>query len=114
VTLTPDKVGAYQMALIPQLAGKSTTATVQLIRAATWAGVGTINTHATPHPVAPKCGTGFCHGGSNATAELNVLPEWQESGHSTKTIRDLNGQAPTYKASCLHCTRWATTPPPGR
>lgn len=102
-TLRPDVVGSYQVALVPYLANKATTATTQLIRAATWAGVGTINTHATPTPRAPNCGTGFCHGGSNGAAELNVLADWQKSGHSTKMIRDLNGGAPTYKASCLQC-----------
>lgn len=104
VTLRPDKAGDYQIALVPQLASKDTTATMQTVHAGVFAGVGTINTHATPEPRAPQCGTGFCHGGGNADADLNVQPEWAQSAHAHKLENHMNGlKGSFYAVSCLPC-----------
>jgi hypothetical protein len=105
VTYRPDKVGAYTIALVPlDTNNKPTTETSQVIYAETYAGVGTINTHATPKPIAPQCGTGFCHGGNNAEDRLNVLPEWQQSRHAHKLENHMNGvYGDHYATSCLPC-----------
>lgn len=104
VTIRPDVVGDYQVALVPLLASKVTTATIQLIHAATWVGVGTQNTHATPDPHAPQCGTGYCHGGDNADPDLNVLPEWSTSAHAHKVDSHMSGlRGAGYGASCVSC-----------
>ena len=105
VIFRPDVTGDYSITLVP-LGGTHlpTPAVSQLLHAGTWVGVGTINTHATPAPFAPQCGTTFCHGGSNADPDLNVLSQWQQSLHAHKLENHMNGVFGShYATSCLQC-----------
>lgn len=105
VTFRPDVIGPYTITLTP-LDGsmQPTESTNQTLYAATWAGAGVFNTHAPPYPIAPNCGTGFCHGGNNAKARLNVLDEWIQSKHAQKLQNHMNGvYGSHYAVSCLSC-----------
>lgn len=105
VTFRPDVKGTYIIRLTPQVSTKAIIDVYDLrLYAAEWAGVGTLSTQGTPHPVAPQCGTSFCHGGNNANADLNILSDWLKSNHATKLQSHMNGQrGPDYEISCLPC-----------
>ncbi len=101
VTLRPDKVGAYVVQMTPLTETMQTTTPTQIrLIAANYAGAGTFKDG---NPVAPQCGTGFCHGGSNAKAHLNVAPEWLQSAHAKKLQSDMSGGVDHYSVSCLPC-----------
>ena len=54
VTYRPDKMGSYTISMVPLNANdQPTTETDQLFYAGNYAGVGTINTHATPLALCP-------------------------------------------------------------
>lgn len=105
VTFRPDVRGDYTVTLVPLDRLRQPTPMInQLLHAGSWAGVGTINTHATATPHAPQCGTGFCHGGNNANPDLNVLPDWQKSLHAHKLENHMNGVFGNhYSTACLQC-----------
>src|SRR5690606_29098511 len=76
----------------------------QIIHAANYAGVGTLEISGGDNPVAPSCGTRFCHGGSNKYADLNVLDEWQTSNHGNTLQEFLRGESGDHFGStCLPC-----------
>lgn len=104
VTFRPDKKGTYVIRLTPQTTAKVIDVFDQRIYAAEWAGAGVFDTHEDPDPIAPQCGTSFCHGGSNGNADLNVLEDWLKSNHSQKLQMHLRGErGEAYSVSCLPC-----------
>ncbi|MCX7015112.1 MAG: multiheme c-type cytochrome [Candidatus Sumerlaeota bacterium] len=104
VTLRPDKVGVWTIALGILETGNVVENVQQSINVATYAGAGVFNTHQPPDPHAPHCGTGFCHGGDNADPDLAVAPEWIQSHHAQKLQNHLKGQRGSdYDVSCLQC-----------
>ena len=105
IFLRPDKAGDYTITLTPLDASmQPTTPTTQLIMAGKWVGSGLINTHETPDPTIPQCGTTWCHGGENADPRLSIGPEWILSKHANKLQSHMNGEQGThYATSCLPC-----------
>ena len=105
IFLRPDKAGDYTVTLTPLNASmQPTTPTTQLIMAGKWVGSGLINTHETPDPTIPQCGTSWCHGGENADPRLTVAPDWLLSKHANKLQAHMNGEQGThYSTSCLSC-----------
>ncbi len=104
ITFRPDVKGAYLIRLTPQTTAKIIDVYDQRIYAAEWAGVGVFDTHADPNPIAPQCGTGFCHGGNNGDPDLNVLDQWLTSDHADKLQKHLRGEnGDHYGTYCLEC-----------
>lgn len=104
VTFRPDVKGTYLIRLTPQTSRRVIDVYDQRIYAAEWAGTGVFDTHDDPDPVAPQCGTGFCHGGDSGNPDLNVLDQWLKTNHAQKLQLHLNGErGPAYALSCLPC-----------
>lgn len=105
VSFRADRLGVFVISMTPRDASNVAGATVTVsISAGTFVGAGVFNTHQAPQPRAPQCGTGFCHGGSNAKPELNVTPKWIQSNHAQKLQLHMSGQrGQNYNTSCLPC-----------
>ena len=100
----PDRQGQYAVILTPlNGALEPTTPTARLVYASVWVGSGLLNEPAVPAR-APRCGTGFCHGGNNANERLNVAPDWVQSAHAHKLQAHMSGERGShYSVSCLPC-----------
>jgi predicted CXXCH cytochrome family protein len=105
VTFRPDVAGVYEFSLVPyNLAMVAGETVYKKITVAKYAGAGVFNTHSSAKPVAPKCGTSYCHGGNNANTDLNVTADWKKSKHAQKLQTHLKGDYGAYYAtSCLPC-----------
>ncbi|MCL5270037.1 MAG: hypothetical protein M1457_05690 [bacterium] len=105
VTLRPDAEGIYAIRLLPYDGNNLPTDSVtQVVYCSHYAGVGTLDTHGGPAPIAPQCGSSYCHGDSNGTMRLRVLRPWSQSRHANKLQFHMNGLYEAYYAvSCLEC-----------
>jgi nitrate/TMAO reductase-like tetraheme cytochrome c subunit len=103
VTFRPDREGNFTIRLTPLDANLNPQLPFdQLLYSNRWVGAGVFVPG--QNPVAPQCGTGFCHGNSAGNPDLRVRDQWLGTNHATSLQEFLNGsKGPYFATSCLPC-----------
>lgn len=105
ISLRPNVAGVYVVLLeVLDETQQIVASAEQLLIVSTYAGAGVFNTESEPSPIAPNCGTSFCHGENQANPRLRTLNDWLATNHAITLQAFMDGDRIShYDVSCLEC-----------